>query len=129
MASSTKYLYVHLNMGFNKNTNSEKTHKAQPEATNDKSSAKDTHDDPKAGTLTSLATLLDDITPSKEDWPEEALRKVLGRFGKIPRTGQSRAHSVYCGKFNAHLPLIDFKAIQSFNYQVRQEIQHSRIQE
>jgi hypothetical protein len=36
--------------------------------------------DQKAGTLTSLDTILKDITSSKEEWPERALRKVLSRF-------------------------------------------------
>jgi hypothetical protein len=59
--------------------------------------------------MTSLASILKDITSSKEEWPEEALRKVLGRFAKMPRSGWSLANSVYCGKFNVHTSLIDFK--------------------
>jgi len=78
-----------------------------------KSTTKDTPEevpeDPKASTLTSLDALLDGIKSTKEEWPEEALRRVLVRFGRMPRTGWSRAYSVYCGKFNAHTSLLDFK--------------------
>lgn len=70
-------------------------------------------DDPKSTTLTSLDTLLNDILSLQEKWPEEALCKVLARFGRMPRTGWSRAHSVYCGKFNLHKSLIDFKKTAS----------------
>ncbi|KAM0680637.1 hypothetical protein GINT2_001325 [Glugoides intestinalis] len=63
----------------------------------------------KASTLTCLEALLGDIVSSKEEWPEEALRKVLVRFGRMPRTGWSRAHSVYCGKFEVRTPLVEFK--------------------
>jgi len=66
-------------------------------------------DDPKVSSLTSLDTLLDDVKSSKEEWPKEVLRKVLDRFGRMPRTGWSRAHSVYCGKFNVHTSLLEFK--------------------
>lgn len=104
-------------MGFDKSTHSEvkleNEEKAEIEATNDKSSVEDTPEevsyDPKASSLTSLDALLDDIKSSKEEWPEEVLRKVLGRFGRMPRSGWSRAYSVYCGKFNVHTSLIDFK--------------------
>ena len=105
-------------MGFDNSTHSEKENlenrkKAEIEATIDKSNAEDTPDevpdDPKSSSLTSLGTLLDNITSSQEEWPTEAFRKVLGRFGRMPRTGWSRAHSVYCGKFNAHMSLLEFK--------------------
>ena len=104
-------------MGFEKSTHSEeiieKAEKAEIEATNDKRNTEDTPEevpeDPKVGALTSLDTLLEDIKSTKEEWPEEALRKVLGRFGRMPRTGWSRAHSVYCGKFNVHMSPIEFK--------------------
>jgi len=104
-------------MGFDKNTHSgkkiENEKKAEIEAANSKSNTDDTpeevSDDPKASSLTSLDTLLGDISSSKEDWPEEALRKVLCRFGRMPRTGWSRAHSVFCGKFSVHMSFIEFK--------------------
>ena len=104
-------------MGFEKSTHSEiileSKNKAEPEATNDKSSTVDTpeevSDNPKASSLTSLDALLDDISSSKEEWPKEAFRKVLSRFGRMPWSGWPRAHTVYCGKFNVHTSLLDFK--------------------
>lgn len=104
-------------MGFDKNTHSgkklETKVKAENEATNDMSNTRNTPeealDNLKASKMTSLDTILDDIVSSKEKWPEEALRKVLGRFGRMPRQGWSHAHSVYCGKFNVHMSLVDFK--------------------
>ena len=104
-------------MGFDNNTHSEKflekTNKAEKEAINDMSNTEDTPeevpDDPKGSSLTSLGNLLDDIKSSQVEWPSEALRKVLGRFGRMPRTGWSRAHSVYCGKFNLSMSLLQFK--------------------
>lgn len=104
-------------MGFDKNRHSEdileNNEKAEREATSDKSIAGDTPeegaDGSKAGTMTSLDTILEDVKSSKEKWPEEVLRKVLGRFGRMPRSGWSRAHSVYCGMFNVHTSLVDFK--------------------
>ena len=104
-------------MGFDQSTHSEQKfeniEKPETVATEDKSNAEDTPDevpdDPKASSLTSLDTLLDDITSSQEDWPKEALRKVLDRFGRMPRTGWSRAHSVFCGKFSTRMTLEEFK--------------------
>ena len=63
-----------IQMGFDKSTHSEiifkKTEKAEIEATEDKSNAEDTPEeapeDLKPSTLTSLDTLLNDITSSKE---------------------------------------------------------------
>ncbi|KAM0681022.1 hypothetical protein GINT2_000805 [Glugoides intestinalis] len=87
--------------------------KAEKETTEEKREAgvtpKVPPEHPKASTLTCLEALLGDIVSSKEDWPEEVLRKVLVRFGRMPRTGWSRAHSVYCGKFEVRTPLVEFK--------------------
>ena len=104
-------------MGFDKRTHSENIleneEKAEIAATNDTSSTEsimeEVPDDLKASAADSLATLFNDISSTKEKWPEEALRKVLGRFGRMPRTGWSRAHSVYCGKFGVHMPIAEFK--------------------
>jgi tRNA uridine 5-carbamoylmethylation protein Kti12 len=104
-------------MGFDKSTQSGKnfinTEKAEIVATVDMNNVAgspiEALEDQKAGTLTSLDTILKDITSSKEEWPEEALREVLDRFGRMSRSGWSLAHSVYCGKFNVHTSLIDFK--------------------
>ena len=60
-------------MGFDKSIHSENTYKTDPEVTNSKNNTEN--------------ILLKDITSSKEDWPEEALRKLLGRFGRMSRTG------------------------------------------
>ena len=48
-----------------------------------------------------------------QEWLKEALRKVLVRFGRMPRTGWSLAHAVYCGKFNVHTSLAEFKKKES----------------
>ena len=104
-------------MGFDKSTHSEQkfenTEKPETEATQDTSSTEgipgEVPDDPKANSLTSLNIILDDITSTQEDWSKEALRKVLERFGRIPRTGWSRAHFLFCGKFSAHMCLSEFK--------------------
>jgi hypothetical protein len=113
--------------GFDKSTHSGKkiinTEKAEIVATVDMNNAAgspiEALKDQKAGTMTSLDSILKDITSSKEEWPEEALREVLDRFWKMSRSGLSLAHSVYCGKFNVHTSLIDFKkkAAKTLNYQ------------
>ncbi|KAM0681794.1 hypothetical protein GINT2_000311 [Glugoides intestinalis] len=64
---------------------------------------------PKTSTLTCLEALFGDIVSSNEEWSEEALRKMLVRFGRMPRTGWSRAHAVYCDKFEVRTPLVEFK--------------------
>ena len=82
-------------MGFDKSIHSENTYKTDTEVTNSKSNTKN--------------TLIKNITSSKKDQPSKVLHKVLGRFERMSRSRQSHAHSVYCGKFNAHTPLSDFK--------------------
>ncbi len=51
--------------------------KAEPEATKRKNGTEENDEvvpnDPKASLLTSLVTLLENISSSKEEWPEEAL--------------------------------------------------------
>ena len=100
-------------MDFEKYKQSEKSNKTEIGAIKEKSNAEDTPkevpDDPKASTLTSLDIILEDIKSLKEEWPSEALRKVLGRFGRMPRSGWTRAHSVYCDKFNVSMSLLQFK--------------------
>ena len=91
----------------------ENENKAELVATFDKSNTDDTpeeiSDDPKASSLTSLDTLLNDITSVQKKWPKEALRRVLVWFRRMPRTGWPRAHTVYCDKFNVHMSLPEFK--------------------
>lgn len=77
-------------MGFDKSIHSENTYKTDTEVTNSKS-------------------IIKNITSSKKDQPSKVFHKVLGRFERMSRSRQSHAHSVYCGKFNAHPPLSDFK--------------------
>ena len=100
-------------MGLEQSTHSEenfeKLRTTEIEATADKSSAVDTPEevpnDPKASTLTSLGVLLADIASPMEEWLAEAFRRVLGRFGRMPRNGWSCVRSVYCGKFGVDMPL------------------------
>ena len=93
-----------------KNENNIKTEIELTEHTNraENSPEREPHD-PKSGTLTSLGTLLDDIQSPKEEWPKEALRRVLTRFGRMPRTGWSLALAVFCGRFKVRMTLPEFK--------------------
>ena len=104
-------------MGFKKSQHSEmeieKTEKAEIDTAIDGRSTQDSLETAteslNASSSTSLDVLLEDITSSKEEWPKEALRRVLGRFGRMPRSGWSRAHDVYCGKFSIRTSLVEFK--------------------
>ncbi len=94
--------------GFWKSTHSEgiteNTQKAEIVSTNVKRRIEDTligePEEPKANKLTSLTTLLEDIQSSKEKWPKEALLKVLGWFGRMPRTGLFHALTTYFSNFH-----------------------------
>lgn len=104
-------------MGFEKIEHSEDKNenilKAEIELTKNMSRVQDTpvkaSEDPKVSTLTSLRTLLDDLQAPEEEWPKEALRRVLKRFGRMPRSGWSLALSVFCGKFKIQMPAERFK--------------------
>ena len=63
----------------------------------------------KASSEASLDAILNDIESSMEEWPKEALRNALQRFGRMPRLGWSRAHNTFCGKFNVSISLEGFK--------------------
>lgn len=60
-------------------------------------------------TSTSLAALLENVTSSEREWPQNALLAVITRFGRMPRGGWNKAHNVFCEKYNTNVDPLEFK--------------------
>jgi Reverse transcriptase (RNA-dependent DNA polymerase) len=59
--------------------------------------------------MTSLEAILTSIVGCKEVWPQEVLRAVIERFGRMPRNGWTISRAYYNNKFQIDVPPDVFK--------------------
>ena len=103
-------------MGFEKNEQTEikneKTSKTVEVSTKEKNYESELllpSESPKVSSKTTLKVIIEDLKSDQKEWPREFLNAVQRRFGRMPRNGWNQALSAYCGKFEIHMTLENFK--------------------
>ena len=56
-------------------------------------------------------SVLSSVEASQKDWPQEALKATLGRFGRVPRLGWKKATDFFCKKFSVDVSVEEFKSL------------------
>ena len=64
---------------------------------------------PVASRTAILEALISELDVPQARWPEEALKAVIERFGRMPRGGWQFCHSKYCISFTCNTSLDEFK--------------------
>ena len=57
----------------------------------------------------SLLSILESVVADLNEWPPEAFKAVLRRFGRMPRNGWAKAQDYFCTKFSVRVPLDEFQ--------------------
>ncbi|KAM0677446.1 hypothetical protein BDAP_001947 [Binucleata daphniae] len=57
----------------------------------------------------SLLSVLQAVDAPQENWPKEAFRAVILRFGRMPRSGWNTTYTTFCEMFAAQTSFATFK--------------------